>query len=289
MRFTKKMTINMTIRNTADIFSGEPSQMLLANFNRDYSGICISGSFIEIGRRILQMGLIECNIDAESCYVPIELECDIISYEIGEIVVAPVYKILPDGTIYLKTNNAVIALKSSLDTRGIATGQKIPIVVENSVYAPFKQITISATMMRPMERFHTFIIDDTEIDDSKLGEISELTEKLNTLGKKYPEATRFFRNLLTATPKKERLLDIFQIKNLKPGMIISRGPEYSSQFYTYSNKTAMTIPLSATLVANILMTHVQIDLINMCTLIENFDDIKNADFIWKTYQQQKSK
>jgi hypothetical protein len=287
MRFTKKMTINMTIKNTADIFSGEPIQMLLASFNREYAGFCIGGSFVEMGKRILRTGLIECNIDGESCYVPIEIECDVINYEIGEIVVAQVYKILQDGTIFLKTSNAVITLKSNLDTRGISPNQYIPVVVENSVYAPFKQITISATMLRPMARFHTFIIDDSNIDDSRLSEISELTEKLNTLGKKHPKADKFFRNLLTTPPsKKEKLVDIFQIKNLKPGMIVSRGPEYSSHFYTYSNKTAMTIPLSATLVANILIAHVHIDLLNICTLIENFDEIEKADFIWKTYQQK---
>ena len=71
MRFLKNMTITMTINELNDLYSGDPLQTLLANFNKIYASKCYGGSLIEIGNRIVRHGLVTCNDDGESYYVPI--------------------------------------------------------------------------------------------------------------------------------------------------------------------------------------------------------------------------
>ncbi len=295
MRFVKNMTITMTFSDSLDLFNNDIQSTILANFNKMYAGKCYGGSLIEMGREVLNYGLITCNDDGKGGYVPVEIRCDVINYEKEEIIIAKVKKMDENGTIYTNTEHAMIVILPSKGTIGVKVNDEIPIRINESFYSLYKKISSGGEMINIKKVPTRFVIvpdgPDSEISemqfsdsiDSFLHEISELSSEIDKLAKETPKAVNFIRS------KVHKLADgthfkVDTIRNIKPGMIVSRGNHYGMSYCVYNGRIGSECPGKMRPIVLMLLAYVKIDLINLINLVKNYEAIKDLDFIWKTYQ-----
>ena len=113
-----------------------------------------------------------------------------------------------------------------------------------------------------------------------------MSEKVNSLAKTNKKAVDFFRTKLQMRiDRKNQIMEITDIRAIKPGMVVSRGAQYTMTYSVYSDKLGNTRPANLRPVVLMLLAYVKLDLMNFCNLVEHYDAIKDLDFIWKSYHK----
>jgi len=210
MLVNKLLETRLDIRDIAKIFCADHDKMLLGELQQHYTNRCFKKSFVMEILRIVRRSSFMCKnkvLDG-SMYVDIMFEARCAVYEIGEIV----HNVL---IVQIESNGSIIATAphmsltiSNIDNNIYSKGDKIPIIVSDAVYTPFRHtVSLRGTVLIPTPREEVYFrvrSDDTvSSGDNALDATAllvrmqnEATGLLEQLGKQNKKMVEFFVRML---------------------------------------------------------------------------------------------
>lgn len=289
----KIITTILTIDDPMIMYTSDIETTILAYYNQNWANTCNYGTFIREGVKLLNYSSIVANgnTNSGSCNISIEVECDVIIYEKGDILIGEVKEIDANNQIYIMSDHAMCVVGASTATKGVSIGDKIPIYVIMISYPLRKsKITIKGIpFVKINESINYKISNIINFDYSYLTNIIAEKEKelVGLKTSKSNEYKHFEKLMMGSKTKLNNVKNIQDIGNVKIGEIVARPPGVfgKPEFVINSADTFLELQ-SDVVIQRILYSYIK-DLDKLITLITNYSstEIKNLQYIWDVYKK----
>ena len=300
MKLPKIIEIELSFNDPINAYTSDVNQTSLALFNNKWAGRCYYGAYIIEATEVKNSGLITISNrnTNRKCSISLQLLCKTIQYERMEVIVITISNIDNSGTIFGKSNYAIVNIKNdNRSLAGVSKGDKIPVFVSNKEYIPNKKlITVSAIPFLPYYADEYYEV--TEEDEFEMPTLDSDLEELENAEKANPKIAAEFRKLLITQSKKSKHKPI-EIKNankIKSGdiVLLPREFKYTGYFSILDSKSAIhssgiaisAVKCSKKMVVNILFAKYRLDINNLKTLIEEIsvEEFAKNKLLWNTYR-----
>ncbi len=280
----KTLCLDITITDVMKIYSPDINETVLGIFNDTWGHKCFNGMFIIKGTNINRMSSIvmdKKSLDGHA-KVSVDIKCDVIVYNYGDIIVGKVIYIGNTGDIILQNEHAAINMKSS--GLVVAKDDLIPVLVSKSTYPLNKNmISIIGVPFVPLYNNHKYLcVEGSDVEHIPIDHITSLLSKYNS-----KDIDKLKGILCPSRDSKEINLS----KNpIKPGAIIYRDTRNFGEL-TYSvSKDDPVAELSPHEITERITAGYVADLWTIMVLLDNFDidEIKKSNWL-KFYNKFHSK
>ena len=298
MKLPKIIEIELNFNDPINAYTSDVNQTSLALFNSKWAGRCYYGAYILEATEVKNSGLITVSNrnTNRKCSISLQLLCKTIQYERMEVIVITISNIDNSGTIFGKSNYAIVNIKNdNRSLAGVSKGDKIPVFVSNREYIPNKKlIVVSAIPFLPY-----YADEYYEVTDEEEFEMPEIDlEELEKAEKENPKIAAEFRKLLISEFKKSKHkpIDIRNANKIKSGdiVLLPREFKYTGNFTIVNSKSLVqsggisitAIKCSKKMIVNIIVAKYRLDINNLKTLIEetSAEDFAKNKLLWNTYK-----
>jgi hypothetical protein len=289
----KIITTILTINDPMIMYTSDIETAILAYYNQNWANTCSSGTFIRKGVKILKYSSIVANNNTNdgSCNISVEVECDVIIYEKGDILIGEIKEIDINNQIYVTSDHTMCVIGASEATKGMSIGDKIPIYVIMISYPLRKpKITIKGIpFIKINENINYKISNVVDFDYSYLTNmIIEREKELTKLKSSKSDEYKHFEKLMTTGKSKStESKNIQDISKVKSGEIVSRPPFLfgKPEFIIKSADTFLDLE-SDIVIQRVLYSYIK-DLDKLITLITNYSsaEIKKIQYVWDIYNK----
>lgn len=205
-------------------------QNLLNKLTKKYTEKCFNGCYVKSINRVLRKGQLISDFRSSngSCNISVELEINIIEYNIGDVITDAVVdeiKLDPVNLLFLLHNNTKVLLGLSPSLRNVVKKEKIPVVI-NQTEVPIGGIMgCSAELLRYPSLPYFRLSDDAAKYSSRMDDY-----KLPSIDKKLLSVYTKIDNIITNRMNKlfgfkldeKKIVNLSDFKKLKKGTIIGK-------------------------------------------------------------------
>ncbi len=214
MIMNRVVSLNITITDMKLLYSADIDDTLLNIFNDTWALKCFNGSYIVKGMSISKRGcptIDKNSLDAHAT-VSAEIWCEVIVYNVGDVVVGEIIFIDNNGDLVLKNDHAAINVRSSDLLAKV--GDKIPVIVGDCCYPLNKErLSIVAIPFIPLYENQIYTVADDNFFDFTL---TETDFELSQMDK--------IKSMLNPKPdRKAIIIDAGDIRPFKVGSSLTRN------------------------------------------------------------------